>query len=229
MTRCTLRSPYRDFHLSHEEGSVLLAIHPKPATYRHHFIAGQRSPLFSNFGSCKLTYLRLVAEQRLRSSHGDMWQLYVSQAEKHDPQLAEHWKGQTDTILNIVRTESFLGDGQLFHPITPGRPIFYRRFHIFNQGHRNPQTKFDRFATRPNIGTARPVGERGVLACYGYPLHWPQRPGRRRECVVGAQLDLQPHLCAQRDFGPTLDPGILLLFPIPHRPFDSRKNQGLSF
>ncbi|KAI0280615.1 hypothetical protein BGY98DRAFT_1095420 [Russula aff. rugulosa BPL654] len=44
----------------------------------------------------------LVKEQRLRSSHGDMWQLYVSQAEKHDPQLAEHWKGQTDTILNIA-------------------------------------------------------------------------------------------------------------------------------
>ena len=37
-----------------------------------------------------------------------MWQLYVSQREKHDTQLAEHWKGQTDTILNIVRTESFL-------------------------------------------------------------------------------------------------------------------------
>ncbi len=34
-----------------------------------------------------------------------MWQLYTSQAEKHDPQLADIWKGQTDTILNFVRTE----------------------------------------------------------------------------------------------------------------------------
>ncbi|KAN0107469.1 hypothetical protein V8E52_010146, partial [Russula decolorans] len=31
-----------------------------------------------------------------------MWQLYISQAEKHDPQLAEHWKGQTGTILNFA-------------------------------------------------------------------------------------------------------------------------------
>lgn len=44
----------------------------------------------------------LAEEQRLRSSNGDMWQLYISQAEKHDPQLAEHWKGQTGTILNFA-------------------------------------------------------------------------------------------------------------------------------
>jgi hypothetical protein len=43
-----------------------------------------------------------------------MWQLYISQAEKHDPQLAEHWKGQTDTILNFVRTESSLVMGNFF-------------------------------------------------------------------------------------------------------------------
>ena len=43
-----------------------------------------------------------------------MWQLYVSQAEKHDPRLAKHWKGQTDTILNIVSTESSLVLGSFF-------------------------------------------------------------------------------------------------------------------
>ncbi|KAF8490159.1 hypothetical protein F5888DRAFT_1136181 [Russula emetica] len=44
----------------------------------------------------------LVEEQRLKSSNGDMWQLCISQAERHDTQLAEHWKGKTDTILNFA-------------------------------------------------------------------------------------------------------------------------------
>lgn len=48
-------------------------------------------------------YVRLIVEQRLRSSIGDMWPLYNSQAEKHDPQLMERWKGQTDTVLTSVR------------------------------------------------------------------------------------------------------------------------------
>lgn len=34
-----------------------------------------------------------------------MWQLCVSQAEKYDPQLVEGWKGQADSVLNIVRAE----------------------------------------------------------------------------------------------------------------------------
>jgi hypothetical protein len=50
-------------------------------------------------------YARLIVEQRLRSANGDMWQLYNSQTEKHDPQLMQRWKGQTDTVLNFVRAE----------------------------------------------------------------------------------------------------------------------------
>ncbi|KAH9976527.1 hypothetical protein BJV74DRAFT_718300, partial [Russula compacta] len=32
----------------------------------------------------------------------DMWPLYLTQAEKHDPQLVERWKSRNDTILNFV-------------------------------------------------------------------------------------------------------------------------------
>jgi len=33
-----------------------------------------------------------------------MWPLYISQAEKHDLQLVERWKKQTDTMINGVCT-----------------------------------------------------------------------------------------------------------------------------
>ncbi|KAI0298293.1 hypothetical protein BC826DRAFT_999063 [Russula brevipes] len=46
--------------------------------------------------------LSLAEEQRVRSSSGDMWPLYISQAEKHDPELVGRWKRQTDTTLNFA-------------------------------------------------------------------------------------------------------------------------------
>ena len=106
VTHCTLCLSCRHIHPSDEGRSVLLIIHPRLSTCRHLLIAGRRSFLYSNSGSCKLTYFRLTVEHRLRSSNGDMWHLYNSRAEKHDRQLAEHWKGQLDTILNFVRSES---------------------------------------------------------------------------------------------------------------------------
>ena len=115
-----------------------------------------------------------------------------------------------------------------FYVIPPGRALLRRCFHIFIQGYRRAQTKFGRIAARADIASARPVVQRDTPSYCECPVYSPQRPGRRRECVVGTQLDLQPHLCAQRYFSPTMDPGILLLFPVPHRSFDSRKNQGLS-
>lgn len=85
---------------------------PRPTEISSSLAEGLLSSQIQLFG--ELTCLRLIAEKRLRSTNGDMWQLYISQGEKHDPQLAKHWKGQTDTILNFVRTESFLVMGNFF-------------------------------------------------------------------------------------------------------------------
>ena len=84
--------------------------------YRYLFVAVRRSPLVSNPGSCELTYLCLIAEQRHRGSNGDMWQLYISRAEKHDPQLAEHWKGQIRYHPKLRAYRIVFVGGQIFHP-----------------------------------------------------------------------------------------------------------------
>lgn len=107
VAQCTLCPSYRQSRPSNEGRPVLLVTHLRQTTYRHLFVVGRRSTLYSNSGSCELMYVLLIVEQRLRSSIGDMWPLYNSQAEKHDPQLMERWKGQTDTVLTFVRAESF--------------------------------------------------------------------------------------------------------------------------
>jgi len=55
VTHWALCSSYRDFHPLHERWLVSFVIRPRPTTYRHLFIAGRRSPSYSNSGSCVLT------------------------------------------------------------------------------------------------------------------------------------------------------------------------------
>ncbi|KAI9508973.1 hypothetical protein F5148DRAFT_822289 [Russula earlei] len=50
----------------------------------------------------------LTEEQRLQSSNRDMWPLYISQAEKHDQQLAGRWRRQTNTTLTFAALSSIV-------------------------------------------------------------------------------------------------------------------------
>jgi hypothetical protein len=152
-----------------------------------------------------------------------MWPLYLSQAEKHDLQLAEGWKRKTDTTLNVVRID-LLCDADTFHMIMLGRTFLRRRFHISGQGHQRAQAEFVGIAARSNIDAACPSAQRHVLYPSKCPACSSHKAGNRHECAVDHQLGAQSHLYPQRYFGPTLDAGIPALFPVPQYSFDLRKD-----
>ena len=45
----------------------------------------------------------LTAENGFELASAKVWRLYESEADKHDTELAETWKGQTDAMLIFVR------------------------------------------------------------------------------------------------------------------------------
>jgi len=51
----------------------------------------------------------LAAESGFESASAKVWRLYESEADKHDTELAETWRGQTDAMLIFVRTLYRLG------------------------------------------------------------------------------------------------------------------------
>lgn len=51
----------------------------------------------------------LAAESEFESTSAKIWRLYESEADRHDTELAETWRGQTDAMLIFVRTLYRLG------------------------------------------------------------------------------------------------------------------------
>jgi hypothetical protein len=111
-----------------------------------------------------------------------MWPLYITQAEKHDQQLTERWKRQTDTTLNVVRASRYRA--VLLYIMVLGWIFLHRRFHISGHSHWQAQAKFVGIAARTSITSTCPAVYPHILSTSTYPTRSSHKAGHYRERVV---------------------------------------------
>ena len=111
-----------------------------------------------------------------------MWPLYITQAEKHDQQLTERWKRQTDTTLNVVRAFRFRKS--LLYIMELGWIFLHRRFHISGHIHWQAQAKFVGIAARTSITSTYTAVYPHILATSTYPTRSSHQARHYRERVV---------------------------------------------